>query len=159
MPKATKEIRTLLAPITGGTVMLPGSVVAEVVDYSETKQFKDAPKWLLGGLNWSDWNVPVVSFAVLAGTSKSESPGAGNRVLVVKSLSELSSTPYLGILITGLPRLAKVQAGSLSKPRKLADHPCVFRQVSMGEEEVLIPELDELTRSIEAAVVLEDNPE
>jgi len=152
MPETNQEIRTLLAPISGGTVLLPGSVVGEVISYSELKPFKDSPAWLLGGIDWSDWNVPVISFAPLAGTGDAEVPHARSRVLVVKSLSELSNTPYLGILISGVPRLAKVKAGSLTKPKKLAKFPCVFRQVTINEEQVLIPDLDELTHMVEDAV-------
>ena len=152
MSNEKTEIRTLLAPVTGGTVMLPGSVIAEVIEYSDPKPFKDAPSWLLGGLNWSDWNVPVISFSTLAGTAQSEEPGARSRVLVIKSLTENSSIPYLGILISGLPRLAKVSASSLTKPTRLADFPCVFKQLDFGGEQVLIPDLDELTRTTEQAL-------
>jgi chemosensory pili system protein ChpC len=152
MSNEKTEIRTLLAPVTGGTVMLPGSVIAEVVDYENPKPFKDAPAWLLGGLNWSDWNVPVISFSLLTGAAESEEARTRSRVLVVKSLSENSSIPYLGILISGLPRLAKVTASQLTKPSKLAGFPCVFKQLSFGEEQVLIPDLDELTRTIEQAL-------
>lgn len=152
MSEELTEIRTLLAPVTGGTVMLPGSVIAEVTEYSEPNEFKDSPDWLLGGINWSDWSVPVVSFAMLSGLAESEEPGARSRVLVVKSLSENSSVPYLGILISGVPRLAKVTAARLTKPQKLADFPCVFKQVTFGEEEVKIPDMDELTRATEAAL-------
>ena len=152
MPETNQEIRTLLAPISGGTVLLPGSVVAEVISYSDLKPFAEAPAWLLGGIDWSDWNVPVISFAVLAGTGNVEKPTAKSRVLIVKSLFELSSTPYLGVLISGVPRLAKVKAGSLTKPKKLAEFPCVFREVTINEEQVVIPDMDELIRLVENAV-------
>ena len=123
MATASKEIRTLIAAISGGTVLLPGSVVAEVIDFSSPKPYQDAPIWLLGEVGWSDWSVPVVSFARLAGTSDKEVPDKRSRILVVKSLAESSSAPYLGILISGVPRMAKVRSASLSKPKRLADFP------------------------------------
>ena len=120
MATASKEIRTLLATISGGTVLLPGSVVAEVIDFSSPKPYEDAPAWLLGEVGWSDWSVPLVSFARLAGTSDMETANERSRILVVKSLAESSAAPYLGILINGVPRMAKVSSNSLSKPRRLA---------------------------------------
>ena len=36
MNEVQQEIRTLLASITGGSVLVPGSVVAEVVNFDET---------------------------------------------------------------------------------------------------------------------------
>ena len=152
MATASKEIRTLIAAISGGTVLLPGSVVAEVIDFSSPKPYQDAPVWLLGEVGWSDWSVPVVSFARLAGTSDKEVPDDRSRILVVKSLAESSTAPYLGILISGVPRMAKVNSNSLSKPKRLADYPCVFRQVTVSEQQVLIPELDEMTRLVEKAL-------
>jgi chemosensory pili system protein ChpC len=153
MAAANQEIRTLLATLTGGTVMLPGSVVAEIINFSDPKPLRNAPAWLLGEVGWSDWNVPVISFASLAGKCKREKATPGNRVLVLKSLSESPVTPYFGILISGVPRLVKVSEDSLSKQKKLDDHPCVFREVTIGEERALIPELNELTRIVEEAMI------
>ena len=152
MADKKEEIRTLLAPVAGGTILLPGSVVAEVIDFSDPEPYTDAPAWLPGGMNWNEWSVPVVNFAVLAGTSKKKKPDPGSRVLIVKSLSESSSVPYLGLLISGVPRLAKVKADSLSKPKKLADFPCVFREVTIDKEQALIPDLDKMTQLVEETV-------
>ncbi len=152
MSAASTEIRSLLAPISGGAVLLAGSTVAEVVEFSELKPYKDAPAWLLGAVRWNDWNVPVISFAGLSGTADNEHATAGSRFLVLKSLSESSNTPYLGILISGLPRLLKVSPAMLKNPRQLAKYPCVFREVTIDARQAMIPELDELTRIVEAAV-------
>jgi len=145
-------IRTLLAPISGGAVLLTGSVVAEVIACSDLKPYKDAAAWLLGAVEWHDWNVPVISFASLSGTALDEKATVKNRILVLKSLSESSTTPFLGILISGLPRLLKVSAEMLDKPKHRTDFPSVFREITIDEQQALIPDLDELTRMVEAAV-------
>lgn len=149
-PKA--EIRALLAPVTGGTTLLPGGVVAEVVDFSNPKPYEDAPAWLLGSMNWNNWTVPVISFAMLAGTSKKEEPGPRSRVLIVKSLSQSSSVSYLGLLICGVPRLVKVKSASLSESKKLPGFPCVFSEIMIDKERVLVPDLDEMTRLVESKI-------
>lgn len=152
MSAANTKIRTLLAPIKGGSVLIPGSVVAEVIACLDLKPYKDAPAWLLGGVEWNDWHVPVISFAVLGGTADDEKATVKNRILVLKSLFESSSIPYLGILINGLPRLLKISAAMLRKPKRLSDYPSVFRQITLDEQQALIPELDELKRIVEEAV-------
>ena len=135
MSAAKMEIQTLLAPITGGSVLLAGSVVAEVIAFSEHKPYKDAPAWLLGEVEWNDWNVPVISFAGLGGTADNENATAKNRILVLKSLSESASMPYLGILISGLPRLLKVSAAMLENAQRLSDYPSVFREITIDEQQ------------------------
>jgi chemosensory pili system protein ChpC len=152
MSETPTEIRTLLAPVSGGQVILPGSVVAEVVSYQSPVQNAGAPVWLLGGINWNNWNIQVVSFAMLAGLSKKEVPGTRTRILIVKSLSESTRVPYFGILISGVPRLAKVSDNTLTEPKKLSDFPCVFREVTIDGEQALIPDMDELTRHIKAEI-------
>lgn len=149
MNAGNPEVRTLLAPISGGAVMLPSSVVAQVVDYSEARPYKGAPGWLLGEVRWNNWSLPVVSFAILAGKTSREQAGVGNRMLVVKSLSDSSVTPYFGILIEGVPRMLKIKPSGLTKPKQLKEHPCVFREVTVGGERVLIPELAEIVSSLE----------
>ena len=56
----THEIRALVAPIPGSGVLVPGSVVAEVIGYTEPDPFSNAPEWLLGEMEWNGWQVPVV---------------------------------------------------------------------------------------------------
>ena len=152
MSAADTKIRILLTPIAGGSILIPESVVAEVIALSKLKPYKDAPGWLLGSAEWNDWNVPVVSFAGLSGTAVAEKATAKNRILVLKSLCEYASTPYLGILISGLPRLLKVSAEMLKKPKRLAGYPSVFRKISIDKQQALIPELDELTDIVEEVV-------
>ena len=152
MSETPTEIRTLLAPISGGQVILPGSVVAEVVNFEHPAQKDGAPAWLLGGINWNNWNIQVISFAMLAGLSKKEVPGTRSRMLIVKSLSESTSVPYFGLLISGVPRLAKVSDNTLTNSKELSDTPCVFCEVTIDGEQALIPDLDELSRHIEAEI-------
>jgi len=152
MPESNTEIRTLLASVSGGKLLLPSSVVAEIISYTASSRPKNAPDWLLGETGWNDWKVPVISFASLAGKCEFEEATAKTRVLVVKSLSESIVTPYLGILIRGVPRMIKVGAGSLTEPKRLSDYPSVFREVTIGEEQALIPDLDKLTLMVEQAV-------
>jgi len=152
MSTDSTEIRTILAGMSVDAILVPGSVVAEVVDYSAPKPYKDTPGWLLGATGWADWSVPVISFATLAGKTSAEEATANSRILIIKSLSGSSTTPYLGILINGVPRMIKVTAKSLTKPKQLSDFPSVFREVTIDDKQAMIPDLDELTRLVQESV-------
>ncbi|MFT5139773.1 MAG: chemosensory pili system protein ChpC [Lysobacterales bacterium] len=149
MPEEIAEIRTLLAPVTDGTIMLPGSVIAEVVDLPDPQPYTDAPDWLLGGMNWNEWHVPILSLSILAGVTAKEMTNARSRVLIVKSLSESSGAPYLGLLISGVPRLAKVGSDSLNNAIKPPKSQGLFSEVTFNDEQVWIPDLDEIVRLVE----------
>jgi chemosensory pili system protein ChpC len=152
MAAEPSELRAILAPISGGQILLPGSVIAEVIELAELRTFKDAPGWLIGEVDWQDWRVPIVSFAVLSGTTDTERPGARSRVLVIKSLAESGNCPYIGILISGVPRLSVISATSLGKPKRVPAHPCVYRRVTIEQQKTLIPDLDTLAETVEPVV-------
>lgn len=154
MSSEPTELRVILAPIAGGQLMLPGSVVAEVVELADLRPVKGGPAWIKGEMDWQDWRVPVISFGLLGGTAEAEQPGAKSRVLVIKSLAEDSSAPYLGMLINGVPRLSTVRATDLVELEQAADTPGVFREISFEDRRVLIPELDQLNEFIEPVMAV-----
>ena len=145
------ELRTLLAPISGSNILLPGSVVAEVVTFSELAAFAEAPEWLLGELEWSGWQIPVVHFSLLAHTSHDSSVSPRSRILVVKTMTESSSVLHVGFLISGMPRLKTLSIANLAETGSDTE-PCVFSHVTVDEQPAVIPDLDELAKTIEASV-------
>ena len=147
----SNEIRILLAPIPGGAVVIPSSVVAEVVDYTEPQTFGRGPEWLLGEIAWSGWKIPLVSLSRLAGTSGDTRISPRGRFLVLKTLTETSSVLHVAVPISGLPRLMRVSRGSLEEVDGETP-PGIFTHVMIDEQAGLIPDLEALARTIEEAV-------
>ena len=48
--------------------------------------------------------------------------------------------------------MARVQASQLTSPGQNAEHPCVFREVTFNEKQVLIPDIDKLSEQVELAI-------
>lgn len=147
---ATHEIRTLFAPIQGSGVLLPGSVVAEVVEFSEPKPFRDTPDWLLGEIEWNGWQIPVVNYAILADSGDDNTISPRNRILVVKTLSNSTSVAHVGLVINGLPQLKKISTGSLVE-NNTKSSTGIFSHVTIDGQAAVIPDLDGLATAIEQA--------
>lgn len=147
----TQKLRALLAPIPGSNVLLPGSVVAEVVEYTGPAPFTDAPDWLVGELEWSGWQIPVINFALLAGTSADATISPRSRVLVAKTLTESTSVLHIGFIINGMPHFKNLSTANLAE-LDTADEEGVFSHVSIDEQPAVIPDLDALAATIEMAV-------
>ncbi len=145
------EIRSLLAPIPGSGVLLPGSMIAEVVNYLDPEPFSSGPDWLLGEVRWNGWQLPVVHLAVLAGTTDDEAIPERARVLVAKTLSVAASVLHIGIIIDGLPRLKNVTPANLVE-KEGATPEGVFSHVTVDDQPAVIPDLDALALTIERAV-------
>lgn len=147
------EIRALLAPIDSGNVLLPGSTIAEVIDFTEPEPFQDGPGWLLGEVRWNGWQVPVVDFAQMAGIGETIGDLSNTRIVVVKTHSDSASVNLVGILITGLPKMRKVTTGNLVEDGSTMDSAAgVYSRVSVEDDSALIPDLQALASGIEEAV-------
>lgn len=150
-PTENQEIRALVAPIPGSSLVVPGSVVAEVVEYSDPFPFRNAPEWLPGEVAWNGWKIPLVNMALLAGTDPHAVLSPRHRFLVLKTLSDATSVLHVAVIISGLPRLQKLTRGTLEETGA-AVTTGVFSHVMLGEQAGVIPDLGGLARAIEDAV-------
>lgn len=148
---ADKEIRTILAPLTDGYVMLPNSVVGEILNYASPEPFKKGPNWLLGEIAWRGWQVPVINYEQLLKDSGITKITSKSRILIVKTLGESTQVNYIGLLIQGLPRLKKVSMTSLVEKQTDELPAAVFSSVTIDDLQAVIPDLGDLTRIVELA--------
>jgi len=143
---ADKEIRTILAPLTNGHMLLPNSAVAEVLGYTQPEPFLKSPNWLLGELAWHGWQVPVICLEQVVNRKSRSSVTPKSRILVIKTLGESTQVNYIGLMIQGLPKLKTITADSL-KELQTDDLPdALFSEVSVDDQKAVIPELGELAK-------------
>lgn len=146
-----KEIRTLLAPLTNIYVMLPNSVIGEILTFTSPQPFKQGPPWLLGEIAWHGWQVPVINYERMLRNTSEMKITSKSRILIVKTLSESTQVNYLGLLIQGLPRLKKVTVDTLVE-KQTNDLPnSVFSEVAIDDLQAVIPDIGDLTRIVEMA--------
>jgi len=146
-----KEIRTILAALTEGHVLLPNSAVAEVLEFETPEPFKQGPAWLLGELAWRGWQVPVISYQRLIDDKAGNAITPKARILIIKTLGNSSQINYIGLVIQGLPKLKTVTMESLQEQQTNKLPKALFSRVSIDDLPALIPELGYLTRIVEQA--------
>lgn len=141
-------IHCMFAPTDGETLLLPTSAVAEVIDYQKPVPVENTPPWLLGQVEWSNRQVPVFSFtALINGTDLSETSGR-SKILILKSLADSSRVPYLGVLLSGLPRMTPIEEQDFVETGDEKRALGVFSRILCNEEESIIPDLDRLTHLV-----------
>ena len=82
------EIHCMMIPAQDATLLLPTSVMAEVMDYVEPQPIEDSPPWLFGQVEWEGRQVPVFDFSALINGADPQSPSSRARIMVLKSLSD-----------------------------------------------------------------------
>ena len=145
------EIRTIMAPLINGHILLPNSAVAEVVSFITLEPLDEAPEWLLGELTWNGWQVPVVCYEQLVNDSADHTVTPRARILIVKTLGESPQVNYIGLIIQGLPKLKTVSMDTLVEEVTGDLHETQFGRVKVGELHGVIPEIGQLTRVVEHA--------
>jgi len=147
------ELRCLLIPADGETLLLPITTMAEVVDITQLQPMDDTPPWLLGQIEWDNRQVPVFSFSALINGRDAGSLSARSKIMVIKSLSASARVPYLGLLLEGLPRPVTVKEDMLISTGDEKKSLGVYSRITFEEQDAIIPDLDRLTHLVTHATL------
>lgn len=142
------ELHCMRIPTDEEILLLPTSVMAEVVDYSPPRPMDGTPPWLLGFIDWENRQVPVFSFSALINGDEPGAPGPRSRIMILKSLSESGRVPYLGVLLVGLPHPVTISPEDLVATGDEKKSLGVFSRVRLGEDNAIIPDIDRLTHLV-----------
>lgn len=155
---AIQDIRGVLIQVEGARLLLPNATIAEVLSYADPEPVADAPHWLLGRIRWRGWQLPLASFARLAGIAD-EAGGLGSKVVVLKALGGDPHLPYVAILTRGFPRLVTVSREALVADAGEGDAGSadalplgVLMRVMLNDEPALLPDVDAIEGAIREAL-------
>lgn len=144
MAENIATVRSLFVPVEHSVLLLPGTVVAEVVPFTEPAppQESGAPEWYLGSVLWREQRIPLVSVDTLM-TGEYTAPGSRARIAVLKALGNREEMPYYGIVTKQIPRLVTVYGESLEILEEgAAGLTGVAAEVLANGEPAIIPDLD-----------------
>jgi chemosensory pili system protein ChpC len=142
---AIEEIYCQLIPLRQLRLLVPRTVVAEVIRYAPPERSQGLPGWLRGFLPWNALRVPVVSFEDLCGRDSGQ-PGGRTRVAILNAISGRLDSGYYGVLTEGFPQLVRVNREVIRLDERQAwpaEGP-VLCQIRMINEYPLIPDLERL---------------
>jgi chemosensory pili system protein ChpC len=142
------ELHCMVIPAGAYELLLPTSVVAEVVDYAPPEPMEAAPPWLMGHVEWEDRQVPLFSFGALIDGVEAGDVPPRSRIVVLKSLNGSGRVPWLGLLVHDLPRPVTVKPEDLLEAGDEKKSLGVFRRVKLEEREVIVPDIDRLTHLV-----------
>ena len=141
-------IACMLAPTEEDNLLLPTSVLAEVVDYQKPSPMAEAPLWLIGQIEWEKRQVPVFSFFALINGGDPGEISSRSKIMVIKSLSKSGRVPYLGVVLSDLPRMTTVKEFDLEQTGDRSKSLGVFSRIKLEDQDAIIPDLDRLTHLI-----------
>lgn len=150
MTQNISAVRSVVLPLSDVLVLLPGSVVAEIVPYAEPSPPPvGAPDWLIGIASWREQRVPLVSLDAFLSGGVAASVGGRARIAILKAVGDGAALSYYGVVTQQIPHLATVQPEAVEAvPAADEARPGVAAQLMLNGEPMIVPDVD----SIEAAV-------
>ncbi|MGN7724314.1 chemotaxis protein CheW [Luteimonas sp. 22616] len=148
-----QDIRGVLIQIAGARLLLPNATISEVLSYADPEPVDNAPAWLLGRIRWRGWQLPLVSFARIAGLAE-EQGSLGSKVVVLKALGGDVKLPHFAILTQGFPRLVTVSRDALvadAGDTEQLPHG-VQARVLLNDDAALIPDIGAVEASLHEAL-------
>ncbi len=135
----------MLLPLSDYDVLLPKSIVKEVVYKPKTQLFEDDSDWLIGDIEWQDYIVPLISFELLCNQRRISKP-SHVRAVVCYAMYKTDAFPYYAIEVQSIPRPLILDSralyshdGAMSKHSETVSH-----HVKIGSKELAIPNFEKL---------------
>lgn len=141
-------LKAQLIPVTGITLLLPNTAVAEVIPYETPAAPADLPAWVLGTVNWRGKVIPVISFEAAIGRERPPAARHG-RLVIFNTTLHSSTLPFFAAVTQGIPQLRSLKEEELV-PATI-EHPNEFilaRALYRGES-VIIPDLNRLEQRLQ----------
>ena len=101
-------VRCLVLALHEMSLLLPNTMVAEVIDYKPAEATGHMPAWMIGMLSWRGRNVPVISFERLLGRDIARH-NRERRYVVCNTLSGNPRVPFVALEVQGIPHLTMVR--------------------------------------------------
>ena len=145
MTNDAPELYSLLVPLADDRLIVPRACVVEVVRFSRPETEAGAHDWMLGTVNWSGRQLPVVSFEGALG-KEMPAPTGRTRIVVFYASTGQLNTGFFGILTQGFPQLVRVNKDVLKfeSTDGWPEAAPVLCRVKMINEYPLIPDLEKL---------------
>jgi len=141
-------VRCLILPLNNVSLLVPNTMVAEVIDYRAAEAAGQTPDWLTGMLAWRGRNLPVISFERLLGR-QTALLNEGRRYVVCNTLNGNPKLPFVALEVQGIPHLIVVNSEMLEHDSKnQQSETAVLAHLRLNEESVLVPDMDVLEKML-----------
>jgi chemosensory pili system protein ChpC len=143
-----QSLRALRMELQANDLLLPYSLVQEIIAWHPPTALDSAPDWLLGSLDWRGRPLPVVSPDRLVGTASGQL-GRRAHVTVCSLMNPQSALPCVGLVSDQVPRLVRLQTHQLGITTDQVNHNYWAQETFTYEgSSVWLPNFTKLTEAL-----------
>jgi chemosensory pili system protein ChpC len=148
-----------IVPLDGDALLLPNSAVIEVRGMEGIRMRTEPPGWLLGFVDWREYELPVISLEALLGRSM-PTRARRSRLLVINSVGTGLTTGLLALVCQGYPHLTALNRSAVQPLPLEARDPddFVLSRVRVANTQAIIPDLDAVEAKIAQVTGVPEGP-
>lgn len=136
------QVKCLLLPLEDDVVVLPNSLVAEIVAYQKVQSAVDGPDWLIGRVEWRGHDLPLLSFEVACGQPL-EPLGRKVQFVVMNVLNIGVGLNFYALRIHGIPRFEFIDRSKIAAAvQQTRQSELVATRVFINGVSAFIPNID-----------------
>jgi chemosensory pili system protein ChpC len=140
----------MLIPLQKSYLLLPNSVIAEVVPKTRlTPEHKTDQNWL-SHIDWQQQSIPLVYLEKLLSPDNSEQETSG-KFCILKSLNQDNQMSHYAISCQGTPQLITLNQTALHVANNGHHSPYLHSEIIISNTTALIPNLDHLEATLTTA--------
>lgn len=140
-----QAVRCLLIPLADIQLLLPGTLIAEVLPYREPDALiENAPDWLLGSLRWRGNDVPLLDLDNLLELEHPEEDDEelpDYRIIITYGLINNEKLPFYAFIADGMPRTISVTADTLGTVRP-HENAALHGEIAVVEQDAHLLDVD-----------------
>ena len=152
---ASSNLRCLLIAVQSGQIILPNSLVDEVLPFATPLRIETAPHWVVGAMLWRNLTTPLVSLGRLIFRVAPDAD-LNSRIIIVNTLGADSRLPHFGILGTSAPRPLNLQRADLQLNPEVGEAdshlPGILSWARYQDRPVIIPDLEAIEAVLQPLV-------
>ena len=135
----------MLLPLSNNDVLLPKSIVKEVVYKPTVNTYDDEDDWLIGDIEWEEYIIPVVSFERICNQPRSTKSNH-IRAVICHVIENTESFPLYAIEVQSIPRPLILDSRALQAHEGMMNKysEIISYYVRIGSKELAIPNFQKL---------------
>ena len=143
--KIYPTLSCMLLPLNGNDVLLPKSIVKEVIYKPNITLFEGEDDWLIGEIDWENYVIPVISFERLCNQTR-VNKSKYIRAVICYVVENAEAFPLYAVEVQSMPRPLILDSralynhdGMMNKHSELISY-----YVKIGSKELAIPNFQKL---------------
>lgn len=148
------RLKCLLLPLQSGTLLLPNSVVAEIVPAQRHHRGSGTlPEWYIGHVEWRGVSLPLISLESMSDSVARDFPAKTSFVVLHRLTDAGDSVDYYAVSIDGIPHFQFIDETAVQALGTAPNDPYIVHEVSIDGASAVIPDLDAVERKLSTLAV------